>query len=95
MPYRLLIEVRDNTRMEQFQREFDDFLDAKRYAHNHVRGDIHWTVREDHMDGLAPDYAFRIEMCGDGYGKPLNIAPDAARLNDSLFAARRPVEEGQ
>ena len=76
MPYRLTIEVRDDYRMEQFQREFGDLRDAKRFAHEHIRGDIYWTVREHHLDGLAPDYACRIEAFGDASGKPLNHRSD-------------------
>lgn len=95
MPYRLTIEVRDHARMEQFQREFDDLLDAKRYAHNQVRGDIFWTVREDHLDGLAPDYACRIEATGSDVGKPLNADEDAPAENDSLFTPRGPVDDAR
>ncbi|WP_027481324.1 hypothetical protein [Deinococcus pimensis] len=61
MTYRLTIEVRNDVALEQFQREFGTLADAKRFAHEHVRGDIYWTAREHHMDGLAPSYAFRIE----------------------------------
>lgn len=61
MKYRLIMEVRSNAAEERFQREFDTLEDAKTYAQGQVRGDIYWTVREGHLDGLAPDYAFRIE----------------------------------
>lgn len=73
MSYRLTMEVRDNEAMEQFQREFDQLTDAKLYAHDQVRGDIYWTVREGHLDGLAPNYAFRIEDLTGG-----NITADQA-----------------
>ncbi|WP_027481291.1 hypothetical protein [Deinococcus pimensis] len=92
MPYRLTIEVRSANAVEQFQREFDDLLDAKRYAHNHVRGDIHWTVREDHLDGLAPEYALRIEGTGEQAGKPLNLdVEDSTGTSDSLFPGNEPA----
>ncbi len=78
MPYRLTIEVQNEAAVEQFQREFDNLLDAKRYAHNHVRGDIFWTVREDRLDGLAPSYALRIEGVGEDAGGPLDLGEDWA-----------------
>ncbi|WP_034355734.1 hypothetical protein [Deinococcus phoenicis] len=96
MPYRLRIEEQSNAAVEHFQRDFDDLLDAKRYAHNQVRGDIFWTVREDHLDGLAPGYALRIEGVGEAAGRPLDLPAEAAAeptRSDSLFTPRGPVED--
>lgn len=61
MLYRLVMEVRDNTRMEQFQREFATLEDAQRFARDQVHGAVEWSPREDGFDGLVPGYAFRIE----------------------------------
>lgn len=97
MPYKLTIEVRDQGAVEQFGREFDTALDAKRYAHNQVRGDIFWTVREDHLDGLAPEYALRIEGVGEDFGKPLDLGADEGppAESDSLFTPRGPVDDSR
>ncbi|GMA17158.1 hypothetical protein E5F05_03395 (plasmid) [Deinococcus metallilatus] len=96
MPYRLTIEEQSNAAVEHFQRDFPDLLDAKRYAHNQVRGDIYWTVRGDHLDGLAPSYALRIEAVGEDAGKPLDLTDDEPPPadNKSLFTPEGPVEEG-
>ncbi|GAA5513894.1 hypothetical protein Dcar01_02643 [Deinococcus carri] len=95
MPYRLTIEVQNNTAVEHFQRDFDNLLDAKRYAHNQVRGDIFWTVRGDHLDGLAPSYAVRIEGTGPDAGQPLDLDPEdeAPIQNNFLFTPEGPVGE--
>lgn len=97
MSYRLTIEARDNDAVEQFQREFGDLLEAKRYAHNQVRGDIFWTVREDHLDGLAPEYALRIEGVGEDFGRPLDPGADEGQSagSDSLFTPRGPVDDSR
>lgn len=97
MPYRLTMEVWNSTEVEHFRREFDNLLDAKRYAHNQVRGDISWTVREDHLDGLAPSYAFRIEGTGEDAGKPLDLLAeeDEPARSNSLFTPEGPVEDGR
>ncbi|BDP43438.1 hypothetical protein DAETH_34070 (plasmid) [Deinococcus aetherius] len=97
MPYKLTIEVRDQGGVEQFQREFGDVLEAKRYAHNHVRGDVFWTVREDHLDGLAPNYALRIEGVGEDFGKPLDLGDDEGQTaeSDSLFTPQGPVDDSR
>ena len=83
MSYRLTIELQSDAAVEQFQREFDTLLDAKRYAHDHIRGDIYWTVRDDHLDGLAPSYAFRIEGAGDDAGRSLDLQTARAALHDA------------
>ena len=61
MLYRLIMEVRDNTRMEQFQRDFATLDAARRFARDQVHGVIEWQPREDGFDGLVPGYAFRIQ----------------------------------
>lgn len=83
--------------MEQFRREFGDVLEAKRSAHNHVRGDIFWMVREDHLDGLAPNDALRIEGVGEDFGKPLDLGAERERPaeNDSLFTPQGPVDDSR
>lgn len=92
MPYRLTIEVQSDAAAEQFQREFAALLDAKRYAHNHVRGDIFWTVRDNRLDGLAPSYALRIEATGNDVGQPMTGEDDPPPTgSNSLFTPEGPV----
>ncbi|MPY65978.1 hypothetical protein F8S09_04605 [Deinococcus sp. SDU3-2] len=97
MPYHLTIEIRSNSAAEHFQREFGSLLDAKRYAHNQVRGDIFWTVRENCLEGLAPSDALRIEATGEDVGRPLDEVveeeSEAPVENTSLFTPDGPVEE--
>ncbi len=97
MPYRLTIELQSGAAAEHFERDFDNLLDAKRYAHNQVRGDIFWTVREDHLDGLAPEYAFRIEAVGEDAGRPLDLDDDTDTntQSDSLFTPQGPVDDSR
>lgn len=97
MPYRLSMELQSGAATEHFEREFGNLLDAKRYAHNQVRGDIFWTVREDHLDGLAPEYAFRIEAVGEDAGKPLDLDEEtsADTQSDSLFTPQGPVDDSR
>ena len=61
MPYRLTMEVQSETAVERFSQDFDSVEDARAYAEQQVNGDIFWTERDTHFDGLAPGYALRIE----------------------------------
>lgn len=93
VPYRLSMELQSGAATEHFEREFGHLLDAKRYAHNQVL----WTVREDHLDGLAPEYAFRIKAVGEDAGKPLDLDGEtsADTQSDSLFTPQGPVDDSR